>query len=119
MSDDTPTSPNRRIVATGIDATKLVVPVTALIGLFGVAFGAHLWLQAQFAAIQAQLQANNQASVVSLQEIRNRLDRFEERYADRWTSTDMRLWVLELSRANPTLTVPPPTQSGSAAARPR
>jgi len=38
--------------------------------------------------------------------VQARLARIEAQASDRWTETDMRLWVLEFSRKNPQLTIP-------------
>ena len=41
-------------------------------------------------------------------DIGQRLDRIEQQDRDRWSRTDMKLWVLQTMNANPTLKLPKP-----------
>ncbi len=48
----------------------------------------------------------------SLNRIENRLVMMENRVSDRWTGTDMRLWIMQLKMENPNLKIPSATQTG-------
>lgn len=65
-----------------------LLPVGVVSAIIATLFSGYLWLQAQF------------------QDIRGRLDRIEVQASDRWTETDMRLWVLEFARKNPQIATP-------------
>jgi len=58
-------------------------------------------------AVSASLWLNN-----SLNRIEQRIVAMENRTADRWTSTDMRMWTLQLRMENPSLKVPAATSAG-------
>lgn len=65
-----------------------LLPVGVVIAIVATLFSGYVWLQGQF------------------QGIYKRLDRIDAQAADRWSETDMRLWVLELARMNPQLRLP-------------
>ena len=52
-------------------------------------------------------QRDNSSAIEALRtEVTNRFDKFEIRSQDRWTGTQMQLWVLQLQRDNPALKIP-------------
>jgi hypothetical protein len=82
VSDEAKTSRMSRL-----DQNTLVplgVVVSGALSLFGI----HSWLTARF------------------DQLDRRLERIEEKTAERWYRTDQRLWASELARKNPTLLVP-------------
>lgn len=85
-SGETPVLKTGRLV---IDKNTLV-PLGSLITAFALFFGAYAFINDRFSALD------------------RRLERIEDNLADQWTRGDMILWATELSRDNPTLTVPPP-----------
>lgn len=77
-----------------------LVPLGAVVTVFLALLGAHSFWTAK---------ANELAT--KLDSIDRRLERIEEHQIDRWTLTDMRLWVAAARQANPTLTLPEPQQA--------
>lgn len=71
------------------------MPVAWIAAICVTLLGVKSWLDAQFDALRTQ--------VVQMQ-----IDVREVRTAvgDRWTSSDMALWVERMARSNPNLTVP-------------
>lgn len=52
-------------------------------------------------------QKDNSNAIEALRvDMTNRFDRFEAKSADRWTGTQMQLWVLQLQRDNPSMKIP-------------
>lgn len=72
---------------------ETLVPLGAAVAVFIGVFGAHVHLSGK------------------LDSIDRRLERIEEHQLDRWTMTDMRLWVAATRQANPNLTLPEPQQA--------
>lgn len=67
---------------------KTVMPLSWVIAIVTAFIGGALWI-------------NN-----SLNRIDNRLASMEVRVSDRWTGSDMKLWVAKLRIENPTLKIP-------------
>lgn len=90
MTEDTPA---RRTVLDG----RSLVPFGAVGSVILLLFGAKVWLDGQF---------NELRSTVG--EIKYELRSIRESGSDRWTGSDMTLWVERLARSNPTLVIPQP-----------
>ena len=86
---------------------RALIPLGAVLSVIftagGVLMAAYGYFQHQFGSIQS-----SQAELI------RRVDRLEERQLDRWTQTDQALWILNLSRDNPSLKVPGPMRAPTA-----
>lgn len=104
MSDngDTDRQRDTRIVLSRDTLVPLGTAVAIVVGVFP----AYLWLQSEFAATRKHVDTKVEAVDVRLRGVEQRLDRIELQASERWTETDMRLWVLEFARRNPRLSVP-------------
>ena len=92
---------------------ETLIPISVAFACLSVLFGAFAWLNNRF----DQSDKNHVASTLevkdALKDFGYRIKAIEERLnsnsMDRWTGTDMKLWVLELRQKNPTLFIPDPT----------
>lgn len=82
------------------------VPLGAVLAcaltVFGGGLSAHAYWTGKLEAISAEISAMRL-------DLGRRLERIEERSGDRWTLTDMTLWVERLRQRNPELQIPEPT----------
>ena len=76
------------------------VPLGAVAAAFLALLGVKSWLDSQFADLRTQMLSLQQ----DVKEVRGAV-------ADRWTGSDMALWVERMARANPGLQVPPVDQT--------
>lgn len=82
---------------------KIILSPSALVPLGVVTasvialFGAKSWLDSQFDTLNA-----------SITQVQWELKSLQGASADRWTSSDQRLWAEQLARSNPTLVIPKP-----------
>ena len=104
MPEDLQRAGERRVVI----SRKTLVPLGLVVGACASLFSAYLWLQAEFKGTREHVDARVAGLEQQFGEVRARLGRIEDQAADRWTETDMRLWVLELARRNPRLAIPDP-----------
>lgn len=92
------TSEETRQRALVISATTLV-PVGLAVTIIIVAFAMKTWIDSQFTDLRTDIA-----------QLRFQMERYEDamktKTADRWTSTNMRLWVTEFRRRNPVLDIP-------------
>lgn len=73
------------------------VPLGAALAVFMLVFGAHNFWAGKMHELS-----------MTLNRIDNRLVRIEERGRDRWTLTEMKLWVERLRQRNPGMEIPDP-----------
>ncbi len=85
---------------------KTLVPLGVVVSVLCTLFPAYLWLQSEFASTRKHVDTKIEAIDTRLRGVEQRLDRIELQASERWTETDMRLWVLEFARRNPRLSVP-------------
>lgn len=98
---------------------KTLVPLGVVASVLGVLFPAYLWLQSEFASTRKHVDTKIEAIDTRLRGVEQRLDRIELQASERWTETDMRLWVLEFARRNPRLAVPDARSARPASVEPR
>lgn len=85
---------------------ETLVPLGVVVSVVGALFPFYLWLQSEFASTRKHVDTKVEALDERLRGVEQRLDRIELQASERWTETDMRLWVLEFARRNPRLSVP-------------
>ena len=68
--------------------TRLTTTVGSVLAVMALVFGGHNYIDTRFDSLERAL------------------DRIERRTGNRWTYADMKFWVQELSRVNPTIKVP-------------
>ena len=90
--DDKPTSIDQRTW----------VPLAGAVGAIMLLLGAMAWLDNRFQAVAVDI-ADTKDRVTS---ISHELERMSDRFSDRWTASQMKVWELELRRRNPTLDLP-------------
>jgi hypothetical protein len=106
LMTDTGDNPVRRTETRVILSKDTLVPITAVLAFAGLMFTGFRWLDARFASVELQERTHHEEVTTELQAIKHHEELVDLRYADRWTVTEMRLWVLEAKVANPHVMFP-------------
>jgi hypothetical protein len=119
MKDEMPTStargkPSRRPVRLGRDT---LMPLGMVLGILLGVIGFYSWLDARFDGLAENNNGRFTEITTALHGMDDRLRELEIKQHHRWDSLDMKEWMLELKRLNPTLRVPSvPVGDGNAEA---
>lgn len=85
---------------------KVSMPILATIFAI-ITVCSWTWIAAnQFGDLREQVQAVKNDIQLQLQGLTSRFDLQELKLSDRWSTMDMQRWALDLSKANPQLSVP-------------
>jgi hypothetical protein len=93
----------RRPVQIGKDT---LMPVGLVVGILLGIIGFYSWLDARFDGLAETCNGRFTEIATALRGMDNRLRDLELKQHHRWDSLDMKEWMLELKRLNPTLRVP-------------
>lgn len=85
-----------------------LVNVQTTIAAIAVAVGGY----ASYSSLKSEIKDGTQAQALNILEIKGDIQALRTEIAtkteDRWRRTDMKLWILQVQRANPTLSIPDP-----------
>lgn len=85
-----------------------LVNVQTTIAAIAVAVGGY----ASYSSLRSEIKDGAQASALHILEIKGDIQSLRQEISaktdDRWRKTDMKLWILQVQRANPTLSIPDP-----------
>jgi hypothetical protein len=89
-----------------VPVTRLVIPViSAIVAISAIV--SWTWIAAaQFGEIHLQITNTRNELAAQIREVSYKLELQEARFADRYTASDHRQFVLDLMRLNPTLKLP-------------
>lgn len=93
-----------------IPASLLVPLLTALLGVGGghtlTTMAGTNQIAAEVKSLGENINKKLEAQNTRLFNVERSIERIEERAAERWTKTEMKLWVSELRRRNPNWDIP-------------
>ena len=103
--------PEIKVTRAFIDRETLI-PISVVFAVLSVGFGAFAWLNNRFDQMDKNQNSATGEVKDALKDFGYRIkaieDRLDSNSMDRWTGTDMKLWVLELRQKNPSLVIPDP-----------